>query len=165
MTKREPSKKSTDKPPASRRKAEKPDLSHIAEGLRPLATPISKVKPDPKNARKHSDRNIAAIANSLARFGQVQPIVVNKLNSIVVAGNGRLTAAKSLEWTHIAVLYVELDPISQTGYALADNRTAEMAEWDEAMLAQAFEDIKAIDSALAHDLCIEEAEPGRRRSG
>ncbi len=111
------------------------DLTHIVEDLRPLATPTAALNPDPANARKHSPENLAAIRGSLAQYGQRTPIVVNRKGSVVEKGNGTLAAALALaehddRWRHVAVVFVEDDPATQTGYAIADNRTGELAEWD-----------------------------------
>ena len=91
---------------------------------------------DPNNARKHSERNLSAIAASLEKFGQRKPIVIH--NGIVLAGNGTIEAAKSLGWKEIAAVEVpsEWDKETAKAYALADNRTAELAEWDENTLAK-----------------------------
>ena len=109
-------------------------INNIAEGLRPLACKIEKLRFDPKNARVHPDRNIEAIRESLVQFGQRRPLVVNYITNIVIAGNGVLQAAKSLGWTEIAVLFVEDDERTATGYALADNRTSETSRWDRDVL-------------------------------
>ena len=97
---------------------------------------ITDLSLDPKNARKHSARNLEAIATSLEKFGQRKPIVVHR--GVVLAGNGTLEAAKSLGWTEIDVAEVPDDWDNDTAkaYALADNRTAELAEWDESELAK-----------------------------
>lgn len=90
---------------------------------------IDQVTPDPGNVRKHSQKNIDAIKASLNRFGQQKPIVCdNKM--CVRAGNGTLQAAKELGWTHINVVVSELDRADLIAYGIADNRTAELAEWD-----------------------------------
>lgn len=73
-----------------------PDLSHIVEGLRPLAIPLAKLKTDPKNARAHSDRNLEALRYSLEQFGQHRPIVVQRKGLVVRAGNALLAVAKEL---------------------------------------------------------------------
>lgn len=143
------------KPAATREKAPE-SFDYIIEDLRPLATPIAELKPDPRNARKHDERNIAAIANSLARFGQRKPIVVNVATGVVEAGNGTLEAAKSLGWTHIAVVRVTDDGTTQTGFALADNRTAELASWDDAMLIELALEVREADQAMFDDLAIED---------
>ena len=97
---------------------------------------ITQLSLDPTNARKHSQRNLDAIAASLKKFGQRKPIVVHK--GIVLAGNGTLEAAKTLGWTEIEVAEVPSDWDLDTAkaYALADNKTAELAEWDESELAK-----------------------------
>ena len=97
--------------------------------------PLQQLSLDPKNARKHNQRNLDAIAESLKVFGQRKPIVVH--NGTVIAGNGTLEAAKSLGWKEISVAEVPNDWTEDmaTAFALADNRTAELAEWDEAVLA------------------------------
>lgn len=97
---------------------------------------------DPANARRHPDRNLDAIKASLARFGQQKPIVVDA-DGIVRAGNGTLEAAKALGWQEIAIVRTPLKGSEATAYAIADNRTGELAEWDETALA---ETLRALDS-------------------
>jgi len=110
-------------------------LDYIAEPLRPLALPIDTLVPDAANARKHDEKNIEAIVRSLQRFGQRLPIVVQKQGMIVRAGNGRLEAAKRLGWKHMACVVVDEQSVDATAYAIADNRTAELATWDDETLA------------------------------
>ena len=135
MTQKKTPKKKTAKKTA-RPKPKPADVAHIAEELRPLAVPIDAVARDPRNAMHHGDQNVDAIAASLARFGQRQPLVVNRATGTIEAGNGRHQAAESLGWGWVAVLYVDDDPQAATGYAIADNRTAELAEWDDAVLVE-----------------------------
>ena len=118
----------------------------IIEQLLPLATPCAELREDPSNARKHSPRNLDAIKGSLARYGQRKPLVVNGRDGTVEAGNGTLAAAKALGWTHVAAVFVDDDPTTATGYSIADNRTAELAEWDDAALA-------ALLGSVKGDLC------------
>ena len=89
---------------------------------------------DPNNARKHSEKNLQAIASSLEKFGQRKPIVVH--NDVVIAGNGTLEAAKMLGWEEISVTEVPANWDIETAkaFAIADNRTAELAEWDTPVL-------------------------------
>jgi DNA modification methylase len=98
--------------------------------------PIAKLSLDPQNARKHSQRNLDAIAASLDKFGQRKPIVIHK--GVILAGNGTVEAAKSLGWTDIDAVEVpsEWDDETAKAFALADNRSAELAEWDESELAK-----------------------------
>jgi ParB-like chromosome segregation protein Spo0J len=95
--------------------------------------PIESISPDPANARSHSERNLEAIRDSLRAFGQQKPIVVDA-RGIVIAGNGTLEAAKRLGWTEIAIVRTELDPGQATAFGIADNRTGELAEWNDEVL-------------------------------
>jgi len=96
---------------------------------------IGSLKPDPANARKHSKRNLDAIAESLRQFGQQRAAVIRS-DGTVLAGNGMLDAARALGWTQVAVTVVpdEWTDDQARAYALADNRTAELAEWDGSIL-------------------------------
>lgn len=91
---------------------------------------------DPNNARKHDDKNLEAIKGSLTQFGQRKPIVIQ--GSTVIAGNGTLEAAKQLGWEDIQVVRVPEDWTADQAkaFALADNRTAELATWDDAVLQE-----------------------------
>lgn len=113
----------------------KPDLSHIIEPLRPLAVPCSKLNLDPANARLHDERNLTAIRKSLEQFDQRLPIVVQKTGMVVRAGNGRLMAARELGWKHIAAVVTDDADEMAAAFAIADNRTAELASWDPKALA------------------------------
>lgn len=113
----------------------KGEHAYIADGLRHLAVPLDTLTPDAANARRHGTRNMEAIKASLARWGQRQPIVVQRKGMVVRAGNGRLEAAKALGWTHIAAVVVDDDSADAVAFAIADNRTAELAEWDTETLA------------------------------
>lgn len=109
---------------------------------------VDEIHPDPSNARKHSPRNIDAIAASLHRFGQQKPIVVDS-SGVVRAGNGTLEAAKKLGWTEVAVVESDLEGAEMTAFAIADNRTAELAEWDDEVLAATLQALEEADVPLA----------------
>ena len=96
---------------------------------------------DPNNARKHSQRNLDAIKESLSKFGQRKPIVVH--NGVVIAGNGTLEAAKTLGWKEIGVSVCpdDWDADTAKAYALADNRSSELAEWSEIELSKQLLDL------------------------
>lgn len=104
---------------------------------------------DPANARKHSKKNLDAIKGSLAKFGQQKPIIVDK-NGVVVAGNGTMEAAKSLGWNEINVVRTELTGPDAIAFALADNRTAELAEWDMSILGSTLQSLREIDFDLTN---------------
>lgn len=106
---------------------------------------ISDLQLDPNNARKHSDKNLEAIAGSLKQFGQRTPIVLHR--GVVIKGNGTVQAARLLGWTEIDVVEApdEWDDATAKAYALADNRTAELAEWDESVLADTLLELKDLE--------------------
>lgn len=91
--------------------------------------PVADLILDPSNARNHSKKNLEAIKGSLARFGQQKPIVVTDGN-VVIAGNGTLEAARALGWETIWVTRSQLKGSDVTAFAIADNRTGELAEWN-----------------------------------
>ena len=109
--------------------------------------PVDTLQFDPANVRKHPEANLAAIKASLSRFGQQKPIVVGTGN-VVVAGNGTLAAAKALGWRTVKAVRTTLAGAEATAFAIADNRTAELAEWDEASLHQQLAAIAIDDEEL-----------------
>jgi hypothetical protein len=111
--------------------------------------PIDDLTPDPANARKHGERNLSSIIDSLRAFGQQKPIVVDR-RGVVIAGNGTLEAAKRLGWEEIAVVRTELDPTQATAFGIADNRTAELAEWDEDVLVSLLDSLDDETRDLLH---------------
>jgi ParB-like chromosome segregation protein Spo0J len=105
--------------------------------------PIRDLTPDPENARLHDDKNLKAIQGSLKEFGQRKPIVITAAG-VIVAGNGTVEAAKRLGWTEIEAVRVPGDwtPNQIKAFALADNRTAELASWDIQVLDQQLWDLE-----------------------
>lgn len=108
---------------------------------------IESLVSDPANVRKHGERNIQTIVASLHRFGQQKPIVIDKRN-IVRAGNGTLEAARSLGWTHLDCVRTSLEGGEAVAYSIADNRTAELAEWDDDLLAAQLNGLLTEDEEL-----------------
>lgn len=105
---------------------------------------VKSLTSDPANARKHDKKNIDAIKGSLTRFGQQKPIIVND-KGVVVAGNGTLAAAKALKWKDIAVVRTGLEGMEATAFALADNRSAELAAWDGDVLGKTLQSLRELD--------------------
>ena len=105
---------------------------------------IDSLKFDPKNARKHDNKNIDAIKGSLTKFGQQKPIVIDK-NNVIVAGNGTVMAAKDLGWEHVNVVISELDSTHLKAYALADNKSSELAVWDDTILKETLASLSLLD--------------------
>lgn len=114
----------------------------ISEKLLPLAMPIADLKLDPQNARQHDERGIASIKASLERFGQLKPIVVQEDGMIVRAGNATVLAARELGWTEIAANVKSMTDGEAQAYAIADNRTAELATWDDQVLLDTIQRLK-----------------------
>ena len=113
----------------------------IDPALESLAVAVGLLTPDPGNARLHNEPNLDAICDSLRQFGQRAPIVVQRDGMVVRAGNGRLMAAKRLGWTHIAAVVVDEPEAAAKAFALADNRSSELASWDYDQLAEQFADL------------------------
>ena len=109
-------------------------------GLAPELVKIEKLSPDPANVRKHSGRNIEAIKASLRRFGQQKPIVVNG-DGVVIAGNGTLEAARELGWDRIDIVRTKLCGADAIAFGIADNRTSELADWDEDALTKVLDSL------------------------
>lgn len=128
-----------------------PDLSYIVAPLRPLAVPIESLVTDPTNARMHDERNLTTIDRSMARFGQRTPLVVQRDGMIVRKGNGTLEIAKRRGWTHIAA--VILDDTSDEGiqYAIVDNRSSELANWNWGVLVPQLDEISLDDPGYDFD--------------
>lgn len=122
--------------------------------------PCAELHNDPANVRKHGEQNLAAIKASLARFGQQKPIVVNR-EGVVVAGNGTLMAARALGWRTVKAVRTGLEGAEATAFAIADNRTAELAEWDEAALQQQLAAIAIEDEDLLAATGYDEKELAR----
>jgi DNA modification methylase len=118
---------------------------------------IDSLSLDPANARKHDDRNIETIVGSLRRFGQQTPLVVDKSN-VVRAGNARLEAAKRIGWDTIQIVRTELTSSDAIAYAIADNRTSELAEWDDDILAAQLQGLLTEDEVLLDAAGFDEAE-------
>ncbi len=116
----------------------------IIDGLKPLATSINQLQLLPGNPRRG---NIEAVAKSLDAFGQRKPIVA-LTDGTVIAGNHTLQAAQSLGWTEIAVVFVKDDEATAKAYALADNRTAELGDYDNQALADLISDVQLLDKEL-----------------
>ena len=111
---------------------------------------IADLTPDPQNARQHDDKNLKAIEGSLKEFGQRKPIVITE-DGVIVAGNGTVEAANRLGWTHIDVVKVPNDWTSDKikAFAIADNRTAELANWNQEVLTSQLLELEAEGWELA----------------
>lgn len=106
---------------------------------------ITSLRPYKKNARKHTDKQIAKIADSIGRFGFNNPILIDKDNTIV-AGHGRWAAAKKLGLKEApTICLAHLSPDEVRAYIIADNKLAELAGWDNEMLAIELQHLTSLD--------------------
>jgi hypothetical protein len=97
--------------------------------------PIESLRPNPKNARTHSKKQIRQIARNIRQFGFLNPAIVDDENTIL-AGHGRFEAARLEGLTHVPVLrFNHLTEAEKRAYAIADNRLAEQAGWDRQLLS------------------------------
>ena len=117
----------------------------LSRGLRPLddlkvvVRSLSELKPNPRNARTHSRRQIHQIADSIQAFGFNNPVLVDE-DGLIIAGHGRVEAAKLLGMGEVpTVCLAHMGEAEKRAYVLADNRLAEKAGWDKEILAVEFE--------------------------
>ncbi|MBP8299094.1 MAG: ParB N-terminal domain-containing protein [Planctomycetes bacterium] len=106
--------------------------------------PISQLFCSPTNPRRN-DAAIPHVAASLRRFGWQQPIVARRSGE-VIAGNTRLKAAQELGMTEVPVWWFDGDDLAAVAFSIADNRTHEFAEWNDAELAKLLAQLKKEDS-------------------
>ena len=108
--------------------------------------PLASLVPDPSNPRAHEERGLDAIRASLQRFGQVDPLVVQKSTRRLIGGHGRLQAMKALGWTDCDVVEVDLDDLQATALNIALNRTSDMSSFDLPILGKLLVSLKAADA-------------------
>jgi DNA modification methylase len=107
-------------------------MSWVAEKIEHW--PLGRLLPYVRNARTHSDEQVAQIAASIVEFGFTNPILVGD-DGIIVAGHGRLAAARRLGLQTVPVVVLDhITPIQRRALVIADNRIAENADWDDAVL-------------------------------
>jgi len=107
--------------------------------------PITSLKLDPRNARKHSQKQVKQIARSIKTFGFISPVIVDGENN-VIAGAGRILALQQLGWSTVLVLRVtHLTPAEALAFAIADNRLTENSTWDDRLLGEIFQDLARLD--------------------
>ena len=96
---------------------------------------VGSLKPHDRNPRTHTKKQIGQISESIRRFGFTNPVLVDRDNRII-AGHGRVEAARSIGMATVPVLRLEhLTEAERRAYVVADNRLAELAGWDNDLLA------------------------------
>ena len=108
--------------------------------------PVSDLKNNPRNARTHTKYQVRQIANSITEFGFTNPVLLDH-NNTIIAGHGRVAAAKQLGLSRVPAIRLEdLTPDQMRAYVIADNRLAEKAGWDQAILAIELQHLMTIES-------------------
>ena len=112
----------------------------MSKNLNVKMMPIGDVVPYEKNPRLN-DQAVDAVANSIREFGFKVPIVVDS-KGVVVSGHTRLKAAKTLGLAEVPVIVADdLDDTKIKAFRLADNKVAELADWDESLLIKELEEL------------------------
>jgi hypothetical protein len=102
------------------------------------------LKPDPANPRRHAKKQVRQIAESIRTFGFVAPILIDR-DGNVIAGHGRLAACRPLGITEVPTLCLDhLTPTQARAFMIADNRLAEIAIWDDRLLAEQLKELALI---------------------
>ena len=102
---------------------------------------VADLVPDPQNARTHNERNIQAITASLAAFGQVEPVLIQKGTNKIIGGHGRVLAMQAAGTDTAYVVELELDDEKARALNLALNRSGELAGWDNGLRGAALESL------------------------
>src|SRR5262245_23595535 len=136
-----------------RRVERRPDVRPIA------AVAISQIKPHPRNARTHSKKQIRQIADSIQAVGFAAPVLIDE-DGVLLAGHGRLEAAKLLGLEKIPAVVIEgLSQARKRALLLADNRIAQNAGWDRERLAGELISLPELLLADGLDLTVTGFEP------
>jgi hypothetical protein len=102
----------------------------------------STLRPHPKNPNRHPETQIALLAKNIRSLGWRHPVIVSKLSGYIVAGHARIEAAKLLNINAVPVDYQPFaNTEEETAYLIADNRIAELAERDNAILKDLLQEL------------------------
>lgn len=122
-----------------------PALLRTTKGLGTVSRLIAELRPYGKNARQHSDKQVDLIARSIRSFGFINPILVDRDN-VIVGGRGRYEAAQRLGLTEVPVVLLDhLGPQEIRAYRIADNRIAELSDWDDEILRLEISDLVTLE--------------------
>jgi ParB-like chromosome segregation protein Spo0J len=111
-------------------------------GLELVYRKIDELKPDPRNTRLHPPEQLASMVKSMREFGFTVPVIIDD-GSNVVAGHARLMTARHLGMKEVPTIRLGgLTEAQLRAYSIADNRTAELAKWDDRMLAAELAELK-----------------------
>ena len=120
--------------------------------LKVVSRPLAELRGNPRNARVHSKKQVRQIADSINRFGFVNPVLIDA-DDRIIAGHGRAAAAKLLGIDSVPTVRLDhLSEVEKRAYVIADNRLAELASWDKGLLAIELGELGAMN--LDFDLTI-----------
>jgi hypothetical protein len=121
--------------------------------------PIGQIKPDSRNSRTHSGKQIRQIANSIVAFGYTNPLLVDE-DFVLIAGYGRYKAAELVGLAQVPVIVIAgLSPARRRALAIADNKIAANAGWDRERLAIEIPELADLLNAEGLDVSILGFEP------
>jgi ParB-like chromosome segregation protein Spo0J len=136
--------------------------------------PIGELKPNPRNAQRHTDDQINRLMASLRRDGQTRPVVARRANKMLIAGHGIREAASRLGFEQLEVVLLDVSQADADRMMVGDNRLGQLSSTDEEKLADLLREFdpddmasigftgeeaaKALQKAEAHDLVVHEVE-------
>jgi DNA modification methylase len=121
------------------------DLRPHVSPLNVTPLPTDRLKPDPANARIHGKKQIQQIARSIDSFGFNVPVLIDA-DLQVIAGHGRLSAARQLGFSEVPTISLEhLTPAQARAFAITDNRLTEIATWDAKLLGEQLRELSEFD--------------------
>jgi DNA modification methylase len=119
--------------------------SSDADRVKIVFRQIADLKPDPRNPRAHSPRQVRQIARSIDSFGLNVPVLIDGSGK-VLAGHGRIMACKELGWREVPTISLEhLSAAQARAFAIADNRLTENSVWDDRLLAEQLKELSILD--------------------
>jgi|GEM_PF-1460358 ParB/RepB/Spo0J family partition protein len=143
--------------PATPTKAPKAKPLKIRSDARAFIAPIDSIKPWARNPRRNEEA-VDAVALSITTFDFNDPIIVCRETNEIVAGHARYKAAKRLGLTEVPIRFTDLTPERAYAYAIAANKTGEIAKWDADILPALLTEIRTQDAELIKALGYSEKE-------
>lgn len=116
---------------------------------------LSELVPDPKNTRVHDSHNIEVIKNSLKKFGQYRPFVVQKEGMIIRVGNGMYQAMKELGWTEADCEVKDITDEEATTLSILDNKSSDLSYFDDTKVYDCLKNLGKDNVALTGFVDIE----------
>jgi hypothetical protein len=128
--------------------------------------PIESIRPHDQNVKEHTERSTRALADSLRKFGQRRPIVINR-DSQILSGHGLHQAAMLIGLEEVSVIECDDDEAAQLRWMVTDNRTAQLSRWRAGKLREVLDKIGRQTALFTADElnAIDNIQPLERRDG